>query len=785
MTSPSPKSWPATTSDPAASAQDISRHILTQVISAQRSDFDAVAQGALRQIAAAMGAEEARLYIRRGAAWQDIIDFQTLDGTPRDSERRIPVQAEGVDGQLALTGGQNEAPAHGPEAFDLALTAILARAAQNTHPETYISESAFGAADAAMVGTWEWDVTSGRVMVNAHCAALIGYDPDEVTDQTADFWREAVHPEDVSVIDTRLLPPDDGGAASFHEAEYRMRHRDGHWVQILGRARVLARDADGRPTLLAGIKLDISERGIREAALLKAKTELEEALAERRTARQSFADLASASDAWLWEQDCNLRFTRYSRGENPTEHEVPGRGVLGKTHDEWLIENPGLREGADWNIVLDAQRDRVPFTNFVFPMRSAKTATERWYRISGAPVSDSEGRFRGYRGVGADVTELYIAKAKAENANKAKSSFLANMSHEIRTPLNGVLGMAEILEGRLQDPDHRKMIGVIRRSGKELLSILNDILDMSKIEAGKLELETMPFDPAEIAQRVHDLHSNIATAKQIDFEVLLGPGARDLRQGDPLRVQQVLHNLTSNAIKFTETGEVEIRVSARADKPLRIEVRDTGIGMTEDQVNRLYDEFTQADSTVTRRYGGTGLGMSITRRLVDMMGGTLVVQSEPGVGTTVRVELPLPATTRLPASYQGMPRNRMADLAGRKLLIADDNPTNCLVIRTILESCGAEVTIVSDGLSAVNLWRPGAFDAVLLDIAMPVMDGLAALSEIRRLEREHGVKPAPIIAATANVMPHQVADYIAAGFDSCVPKPISASELSQAILTLL
>jgi PAS domain S-box-containing protein len=248
----------------------------------------------------------------------------------------------------------------------------------------------------------------------------------------------------------------------------------------------------------------------------------------------------------------------------------------------------------------------------------------------------------------ADVTDQYRheeelkeARDRAEQANAAKSQFLANMSHEIRTPLNGVLGMAEVLHDSLADPDKRHMAAAIRDSGEILLSILNDLLDMAKIEAGKLSLEIRPFRPSDLAERIDSLYQTQAGQKNLSFEVMVGSGAYRPRLGDAHRVQQVLQNLVSNALKFTASGEVTLTMTDQ-DDALMIEVSDTGIGMTPEQVSRIFDEFTQADNSVTRRFGGTGLGMSIVRHLVDMMGGRIEVDSKPAKGTRVRIRLPMP-----------------------------------------------------------------------------------------------------------------------------------------------
>ncbi len=639
--------------------------------------------------------------------------------------------------------------------------------------------------EGAQVGTWTWDFDTVSQLVNDVWARMLGYDLAELSPVTYDTWSRIIHPDDREALE-RLIDQCLTGAENGYEAEYRMRHRDGHWIWVLDRGRVVRRKPDGSPKIMAGIQIEISEQKSREAALIKAKAELESALAQRASAEQRFIDIAAVSDGWFWEQDAGLRFSFLSQPDYFERIGVPPVSIMGKTREEWLEQYPDVRASAEWETVLSALRERRAFRDFVYRAPQSPDGEERWFRISGAPVFDAAGAFLGYRGVGSDVTQLYLAKARAEEASRTKSMFLANMSHEIRTPLNGVLGMAEVLESSLTNPEHKRMIGTIRRSGESLLNILNDILDMSKIEAGKLELEAVPFSPMELAERVEDLHNLKAEEKGLDFEVLVSSGAEAARIGDPFRVQQVLHNLVSNAIKFTDAGSVTVKVSGRRGTPLTLEVRDSGIGMTPEQMARLHEEFTQADSSVTRRFGGTGLGMAITRNLVLRMGGDIAVQSAVGEGTVIRVTLPLPETDVAPTSARGgVVAPTATRLDGLRILAADDNGTNRSVLELMLTRCGAVVTTVCDGLQAVQAFQPGQFDAILLDIAMPVMDGKAALREIRQKEAALNLPPVPIVAVTANAMQHQIVEYLIWGFDSCVSKPIAMSEVTKVITSLL
>ena len=640
--------------------------------------------------------------------------------------------------------------------------------------------------EGAQVGTWTWDFDSVGQIVNDVWAEMLGYAAGEISQVTYETWSRLIHPDDKEWVEAELRRCTSGETGAY-EAEYRMRHKAGHWIWVLDRARVVRRKADGSPKVMAGIQIEISEQKSREAALIRAKAELEEALALRDSAEQRFSDIASVTDGWYWEQDAELRFSYLSQTDHVERIGLTEESVLGRTRAEWVEAHAEVRSSADWDAIFTAQRERRPFRNFVYRAPPSPDGSERWFRISGQPVFDPSGEFLGYRGVGSDVTELYLAKARAEEASRTKSMFLANMSHEIRTPLNGVLGMAEVLDSALTDPEHRRMISTIRRSGEALLNILNDILDMSKIEAGKMELEQLPFSPVEVAERVEDLHRLKADEKGLDFEVLFSTGADLRRLGDPFRVQQILHNLVSNAIKFTDRGEVTVEVSGRRDTPLILEVRDTGIGMTPQQIERLHEEFQQADTSVTRRFGGTGLGMAITRSLVLRMGGEISVRSQPGQGTHVRVTLPLPVTDAPAEVPRPVEQNDPEEgrLDGVRVLAADDNGTNRSVLEMMLTRSGAKVTTVVDGLQAVEAWEPGKFDVVLLDIAMPVMDGKGALEAIRAREEAAGSPRLPILAVTANAMSHQIVQYLIWGFDSCVSKPLTMGDVTKAIRSLL
>jgi signal transduction histidine kinase/FixJ family two-component response regulator len=417
----------------------------------------------------------------------------------------------------------------------------------------------------------------------------------------------------------------------------------------------------------------------------------------------------------------------------------------------WLVGSGTSQVVSDWN---RANEDRF---QAMIDMRQALMRSE----IAEARASEALGR--------------------AEAANRAKSEFLATMSHEIRTPLNGVLGMAQVMHrGELSDAQ-REHLRMISTAGASLLTLLNDLLDLSKIDAGKVELEDGVIDTEALAAGL-DTFAPLLQDKDVVLSVTVAPEALGGWSGDPTRVRQVLHNLISNAVKFTDHGTISVVIS-HDGAALILDVEDTGAGISATRLAQVFEPFVQADASTTRRYGGSGLGLTICRDLLTLMGGTIDLVSTEGVGSKFTVRLPGRRAALPVAAIEAEAPIAIAD--GLRVLAAEDNPMNQIVLRTLLEAGDIQVVMVSNGEEAVAAWRAGRWDLVLMDVQMPVMDGVEATRIIREAERDGGLARTPIIALTANAMDHHRSEYLGAGMDALVAKPINLEVLLQTMQSLL
>ncbi len=414
------------------------------------------------------------------------------------------------------------------------------------------------------------------------------------------------------------------------------------------------------------------------------------------------------------------------------------------------------------------------------------TGAWQWFRIRGSARKDASGKVVEALGTLSNVTALVEAQIQAEDANRSKSEFLATMSHEIRTPMNGVLGMLNLmLKGNLETAERDKAI-IAHDSAEGLLDILNDILDYSRLDAGRVELEKISFNPERIGAAAVELLTSKAEEKGLRLSYNAADSLPPWVKLDPTRVRQVMVNLVSNAIKFTKEGSVDVRVSYRTESEargvIRFEINDTGIGIPEEAQDRLFKRFSQVDSSMTRRFGGAGLGLAISKQLVKRMDGEIGCQSTPGAGSQFWFTLPVDVAKGPPAEVDDVADDE-PDVGALRILAAEDQPINQQVLRAFLTGAGHEVTLVEDGALALAAVQQSDFDIVLMDIQMPNMDGFEATRAIRAFA--HPLCSIPIIALTANAMAGDKERCLESGMDGYVSKPINAEDLQREIAAVI
>ena len=537
--------------------------------------------------------------------------------------------------------------------------------------------------------------------------------------------------------------------------------------------------------------------GLLQSDLKLTMDKLERELVHRRQVQgelalnhQRLADYAKCATDWFWETDAEHRFARHTMASKDQDHWHP-EAFIGRRR--WEIA-PATNEATQalWarhKAVVDAHR---PFRNLEYEVEVPGRGM-CWISVSGVPVFDQGGHFTGYRGSSTDITErkrheqeLQRALQAAEAGNRAKADFLSTISHEVRTPLNGILGMAHLMQSTPLNNEQREYLELLHQSSDMLLSIIDDVLDISRLEKGEVKLEPGPFDPRATLRAVADVLRADAERGHLTLRVDIASDVPALAIGDERRFRQVLLHLGHNAVKFTTKGGVglALRVHSHPDGAIVLEgtVTDSGIGIAPEHMAKLFEPFSQLDGSITRHHGGTGVGLAISRRLARLMGGDVWAESEPGRGSrfhfTARLALP-PANATLPRNEGLAPVPHKA-----RLLVVDDVDVNLLVLCKLLKMEGFDVKEASDGEQAVAIWRQWQPDLILMDLQMPVLDGLEATRRIRAQEAQGelaGSRRVVIIALTGGGAGYTRETCLAVGMDDYLTKPVEQPDLVRVV----
>lgn len=508
---------------------------------------------------------------------------------------------------------------------------------------------------------------------------------------------------------------------------------------------------------------------------------------------QRFRDVSEASGEYLWEVDNQMRYTFLS----DRCLDVKGysrEALLGHTPVEFMPEDDAVEIR---DSLQQAADERRPFS--IEHRTITGSGDVVWEQVKGVPMFDADDRMTGFRGAGSSITErkhaeysLIEAQKKAEAASQAKSEFLATMSHEIRTPMNGVIGMAQLLDQTNLDATQKSYVDIINQSGKLLLTIISDILDYSKIEAGHLVMESRPFKLHESVYAVYDLLSVSAFDKGLKFDVDYRADKNIVLQGDAVRFRQILMNLVNNAIKFTHQGGISLSVDCEPVSSdlvkVSVKVSDTGVGIAAEAQAKVFSLFTQGDSSTTRQYGGTGLGLPITKKLIEMMNGDISMSSEVNIGSEFRFYLILPIAGiagEQSAGAQAPDHKRFSNfLQGKKVLLVEDVVLNQTVTMAMLKNMGIQVDLAEHGVQAIELVAANNYDLILMDCQMPVMDGYRATARIREMESRDKAA-VPIVALTANASEADRQHCLQTGMDDYLSKPFEQEALLQVLINWL
>ena len=609
------------------------------------------------------------------------------------------------------------------------------------------------AMDAAEHGFWDWDLDNDEVYFSPRYFTMLGYKPGELP-MSFETWIDLLHPDDEEKILAEVKEKIANGIP--FEVEFRLQTKSGDWKWIMGKGKSYNLDEAGEPHRAVGTHTDITERK-------EIEKELKESEERYRGLVESQHDLIIRVDA-----DGNLTYVNQAYCD-----------TFGKNKEE-LIGNsftPLIHED-DRKETLEAMEElETPPYRIYIEQRAMTVDGLRWIAWEYYAIRNDDGEIKEIQGVGRDITDLKEAQQEAEAANRAKSEFLANMSHEIRTPLSAVIGFSELLEKMTDDDKQLDYLESIKTAGNTLLTLINDILDLSKIEAGQLEINYEKFNLMSLLEEIKHIFKQKTNEKNLDFNLEVKSDKIKVKL-DETRLRQILLNLVGNAVKFTKQGYVDLKVissyNKRDELDLKIIIADSGIGIAEDEQDNIFNAFQQQDGQSTREYGGTGLGLAITKRLVEIMDGSLTLESEEGEGSTFTIEFNNLEYEKLETESRDENQLRDINFQPAKILVVDDIESNRNLLKAIFKDYALELITAENGQEAVELANRVEFDLILMDLKMPKIDGYEAVERIKDNSKNEAT---PILALTAAVTEKEKEEVKRNEFAEFMSKPINRENL--------
>lgn len=654
-------------------------------------------------------------------------------------------------------------------------------------------------------GIWDWDLVNEKIFFSKRWKEILGFEESEVKNRF-DEWKKRIHPDDLqkAMID---ITANIARKTEKFENLHRLRHKNGQWVWTLVRGKTLF-DDNGNAIRMLGTNTDITDKKALEDEVIKNEARLIEA--------QKVSHLGN----WEWnlpEHTITWSDELYRiLGEVPQSFDPSHQSLMSylpmserrryAKYMHKILENMNPDHSYEWNIIrkdgtygyvscvikviYDEKGQPTQVSGTFLDITERKEAEEQFSMMNSMLVESykkqkkkTEEITAAKRQLEKSHSKMVAAKLDAEQASRSKSEFLANMSHEIRTPLNAINGFIGLLNDNETNPEKLNYLGIIKSSSSSLLQIINDILDFSKIESGKLSIELLDFNPEKEFLSTMELFKLKASEKEIKLYIDGCDTLPSVLYGDALRLKQILSNLLSNAIKFTaDRGEVECKFRYREGR-LCFTVKDNGIGIPQEKQKLIFDSFTQADGSTVRKYGGTGLGLTVSVRLAELLGGELTVESQEGVGSEFFFSAPL-ELRQVPDKKEEPKAEDVQKLSGHTLVV-EDNEANQMFVGIILRNAGLTYDTANNGLEAIEKFKTEKYKLIFMDENMPKLNGIGATKEILRIEQELGLKHTPIIALTANALVGDRQLFLDAGMDDYLAKPLEPVQLLQKIRKLI